>query len=97
MKVGLASVNDHVMSHSVPNVPWGGVNDSGYGRTRGKEGLLEMTTAQSLSVERLVPLPREFFWYPYSELKYNLLRRAMHLLYGPTWRDRLRALSRNPY
>lgn len=97
MKVGLASVNDHVMSHSVPNVPWGGVNDSGYGRTRGKEGLLEMTTAQSLSVERLIPLPREFFWYPYSDLKYSLLRRAMHLLYGPTWRDRLRALSRKPY
>jgi hypothetical protein len=56
-----------------------------------------MTTAQSLSVERLAPLPREFFWYPYSDLKYNLLRRAMHFLYGPTWRDRLRALSRNPY
>jgi succinate-semialdehyde dehydrogenase/glutarate-semialdehyde dehydrogenase len=92
MNVGVASVNDHVMSSSVPNVPWGGVNDSGYGRTRGKEGLLEMTTTQSLSVERFIPLRREFFWYPYTDFKYNLLRRAMHLLYGPTLRDRLRAI-----
>jgi hypothetical protein len=80
------------MSSSVPNLPWGGVNDSGYGRTRGCEGLLDMTRTLSLSVERLRPLPREFFWYPYTSLKYNLLRRVLALLYGPTWRERLRAL-----
>ena len=92
LNVGIASVNDHVMSASVPHMPWGGVNDSGYGRTRGPEGLLDMTVTQSLSVERFKPLPREFFWYPYTPIKYRLLRRVLTLLYGPTWRERLRAL-----
>jgi acyl-CoA reductase-like NAD-dependent aldehyde dehydrogenase len=91
MKVGNAAVNDHVMSASAPHVPWGGVKDSGYGRTRGEEGLLEMTTTQSLSIERLLPLPREFFWYPYSPVKMGLLRRALCFLYAPTWREKLRA------
>ncbi len=92
MQAGNVGVNDHLMSASVPNLPWGGVKDSGYGRTRGREGLLEMTYTQSLSTERLMPLPREFFWYPYTPTKYNLLRRVLRLLYGPTWGDRLRAL-----
>jgi succinate-semialdehyde dehydrogenase/glutarate-semialdehyde dehydrogenase len=91
MKVGNAAVNDHVMSASAPHLPWGGVKDSGYGRTRGEEGLLEMTTTQSLSIERLLPLPREFFWYPYSRTKLSLLHRALQFLYAPTWREKLRA------
>jgi acyl-CoA reductase-like NAD-dependent aldehyde dehydrogenase len=92
MQVGTASVNDHLMSASVPNMPWGGVKDSGFGRTRGREGLLDMTTSQSLSIERLAPLPREFFWYPYKPIKGKLLRRVLRLLYAPTWGERLRAL-----
>jgi acyl-CoA reductase-like NAD-dependent aldehyde dehydrogenase len=92
LNVGVASINDHAMSSSAPHLPWGGVNDSGYGRTRGREGLLDMTRVLSLSVERFAPLPREFFWYPYTPLKYNLLRRALAVMYGPTWRERLRAL-----
>jgi acyl-CoA reductase-like NAD-dependent aldehyde dehydrogenase len=92
LNVGVASINDHALSSSVPNLPWGGVNDSGYGRTRGRDGLLEMTRTLSLSVERFGLLPREFFWYPYTSFKYNLLRRAQTLLYAPTWRERLRAL-----
>jgi acyl-CoA reductase-like NAD-dependent aldehyde dehydrogenase len=94
LNVGNASVNDHAMSASVPNLPWGGNGHSGYGRTRGDEGLLEMTTTQALSVERIVPLPTEFFWYPYTPTKLGLLRRALRFLYGPTWRDRLKALRR---
>jgi acyl-CoA reductase-like NAD-dependent aldehyde dehydrogenase len=92
MQAGSVGVNDHLMSASVPNLPWGGVKDSGYGRTRGREGLLEMTYTQSLSTERLMPLRREFFWYPYTKTKLNLLRRVLRLLYGPTWGERLRAL-----
>ncbi len=92
LNVGNAGVNDHIMSASMPQLPWGGVNDSGYGRTRSTEGLLEMVKTQSLSVERLVPLPREFFWYPYTPTKQSLMRRVIRLLYGPTWGERLRAL-----
>jgi acyl-CoA reductase-like NAD-dependent aldehyde dehydrogenase len=92
MRVGHASVNDHVMSASAPNVPWGGNGESGYGRTRGRQGLLEMTSPQVISSKRGITLPREFFWYPYSPLKKNLMRRAIDLLYADNWRDKLRAL-----
>ena len=53
MRVGHASVNDHVLSASTPNLPWGGVGDSGYGRTRGREGLLDMVQTQVISAHRI--------------------------------------------
>lgn len=92
LQVGHASVNDHVVTASYPQLPWGGVKDSGYGRTRGDEGLLEMTTTQGISVERFEPLPSELTWYPYTPSKNKLLRRIIQFLYASTWQDRLRAL-----
>jgi acyl-CoA reductase-like NAD-dependent aldehyde dehydrogenase len=92
MRVGHASLNDHIVSASAPNLPWGGFGHSGYGRTRGKEGLLAMTEPRVISAERFAPLPREIFWYPYTAAKYALLRRVIYALYAPTLREKLRAL-----
>lgn len=65
---------------------------SGYGRSRGVEGLHDMTYAKVYSAERFAPLPRELFWYPYTPFKYKLLRRFIALYYATTWRERLAAL-----
>jgi acyl-CoA reductase-like NAD-dependent aldehyde dehydrogenase len=97
MRVGHASLNDHIMSATIPYLPWGGVGDSGYGRTRGREGLLDMTYTQAFSAERFAPLPREFFWYPYTEFKTRLLYSFLRFLYAPTLRERIQSLfSKNP-
>ncbi len=90
LHVGVSSLNDHIWSASAPEMPWGGVNASGYGRTRGPEGLLEMTYPHAISYER-ARLPFEPFWLPYTSMKRSLLKRFVHLWYGPTWRDKLKA------
>jgi len=92
IEVGHASLNDHIITASVPQAPWGGVKNSGYGRSRGVEGLYDMTYAKVYSAERVAPLPRELFWYPYTPFKYNLLRRFINIYYATTWRERLAAL-----
>jgi acyl-CoA reductase-like NAD-dependent aldehyde dehydrogenase len=93
MQTGVVSVNEHIISASTPEMPWGGVKASGYGRTRSIEGLLSMTVTQSLSYERF-RLPFEPFWIPYTRLKRTFLRRFIHFWYGPTWRDKLKAFLR---
>jgi acyl-CoA reductase-like NAD-dependent aldehyde dehydrogenase len=94
LKAGHASVNDHLISANLPSLPWGGVGETGYGRTRGKEGLLEMTTTQGVSVDLIpVSVSESLIWYPHTPQKRNLLLRLIALLQAPTRKEWLKALT----
>lgn len=69
-------INDHVTPQGGAEVPWGGVKDSGVGRTRGKEGLQEMTEAKHISVERL-NLDKDPVWFPYTQKTLNWFDRIL--------------------
>ena len=43
-------VNEVVYTHGIAQTPWGGVKDSGYGRTHGRMGLLELVHPQHIHV-----------------------------------------------
>jgi succinate-semialdehyde dehydrogenase/glutarate-semialdehyde dehydrogenase len=92
IRAGDVSINEHAAPAGLAEIPWGGTKESGYGKTRGVEGLLEMCATKHVSWPRF-RTKREMYWFPYSEEKLAKLRLALALLYG-TWRDRLRALFR---
>jgi len=52
LRVGSVSVNDVIVGTAHPAVPFGGVRQSGWGITRGEEGLLAMTVPQVVTVRR---------------------------------------------
>jgi acyl-CoA reductase-like NAD-dependent aldehyde dehydrogenase len=52
LRVGSVSVNDVIVGTAHPAVPFGGVRGSGWGVTRGEEGLLAMTVPQVVTVRR---------------------------------------------
>jgi acyl-CoA reductase-like NAD-dependent aldehyde dehydrogenase len=52
LRVGSVSVNDVIVGTAHPAVPFGGVRQSGWGVTRGEEGLLGMTVPQVVTVRR---------------------------------------------
>lgn len=52
LRVGSVSVNDVLVGTAHPAVPFGGVRASGWGVTRGAEGLLAMTAPQVVTVRR---------------------------------------------
>lgn len=91
LDVGSVSLNEHLLVSGAAEVPWGGIKESGYGRTQGKEGLLALTYAKTVNMDRF-RLPFEPFWYPYNATKCSLARRAVDLLFGPTLGEKLRAL-----
>ncbi len=75
--VGGVSVND-VLSHwAVPGLPVGGLGESGFGYSRGLEGLLEMTRIRSVLSQR-VRMRQELWWYPYSRFRTRLVRALLH-------------------
>ena len=62
---GTVMVNEVVYTHGIPQTPWGGVKQSGYGRTHGRMGLLELVTPQHVHVNRMWFLP-DLWWFRYS-------------------------------
>ena len=54
---GLVIVNDMIVPSADPRVPFGGRGRSGFGVTRGPEGLLEMTAPKVVTVRRTRFLP----------------------------------------
>ena len=94
IEAGDVAVNDHGIASGYPEIPWGGMKDSGYGKTRGKEGLLEMVTLQHLSWPRL-QTRREFIWFPNSIKTLEQVKQGLFLLHG-SWRERVAALRGKP-
>jgi acyl-CoA reductase-like NAD-dependent aldehyde dehydrogenase len=90
IRVGDVAINEHGAPAGLAEIPWGGIKCSGYGKTRGQEGLLEMVVTKHVSWPR-VQTRRELFWYPYTKKGTRALRRGIVLLYG-TWRQRWAAL-----
>ncbi len=52
IKTGFVTINDLIVPTADPRMPFGGVKASGFGTTRGDEGLLEMTFPHVVAVRR---------------------------------------------
>jgi acyl-CoA reductase-like NAD-dependent aldehyde dehydrogenase len=52
LNVGTVLINDVIVGTADPRLPFGGRRESGFGTTRGSEGLLEMTVAKVITVQR---------------------------------------------
>jgi acyl-CoA reductase-like NAD-dependent aldehyde dehydrogenase len=65
IEAGTVMVNEVVYTHGIAQTPWGGIKDSGYGRTHGRMGLLESVHPQHIHVNRLSFLP-DLWWFRYS-------------------------------
>src|ERR1051325_7067863 len=62
---GTVMVNEVVYTHGIAQTPWGGIKDSGYGRTHGRMGLLELVSPQHIHVNRISFLP-DLWWFHYD-------------------------------
>ncbi len=63
---GSVTVNEVLYTHGIGQTPWGGFKDSGYGRTHGKEGLMELVGVQHIHVNRFLYTP-DIWWFGYSK------------------------------
>ncbi len=80
LKVGNVTVNDHLTPSAPPEIHWGGVKQSGVGRTRGMHGLLDYVYEKHVSID-LMPLSSgQLFWTtPMDATRKKLIKRASYL------------------
>jgi succinate-semialdehyde dehydrogenase/glutarate-semialdehyde dehydrogenase len=81
IQAGSVTVNDCCYSYGLPQVPWGGMKDSGVGVTHSKFGLYEFVQVRHIGSEHLAQMKKPY-WYPYSEDAYGALRKATSLMYS---------------
>jgi acyl-CoA reductase-like NAD-dependent aldehyde dehydrogenase len=67
LNTGTVFINDNLFSHAVPQLPWGGVKKSGFGRSHSYFGLLDMVNIKHVSVDRAGA--HQMWWYPYNQDK----------------------------
>lgn len=72
LKVGNVCINDVMINAAVPDLPYGGVKDSGNGRYHGPEGLLAFCH-QTAVLENLYSITSRLSWYPYNQEKIVVL------------------------
>jgi succinate-semialdehyde dehydrogenase/glutarate-semialdehyde dehydrogenase len=73
IEAGTVMVNEVVYTHAIAQTPWGGVKQSGYGRTHGRLGLLELVTPQHIHSNKMPWLP-DVWWFRYSTQAADLFR-----------------------
>ncbi len=83
---GVVVINDMIVPTADPRLSFGGRGRSGYGMTRGAEGLLEMTRLKTVAVRR-------GSWRPHLEEPgpddERLFRSYLGAVHGGTWKGRL--------
>ena len=86
---GMVWTNDHSFSHGACVCAWGGVKDSGLGRSHSKFGFYECVNIKQLAWEP--GWARDLWWQPYDRKLGDAIRYSAQLLYSRNG-NRLQAL-----
>jgi Aldehyde dehydrogenase family len=93
LEAGSVWTNDVAYSYGAGQASWGGVKESGFGRTHSKHGLYACTQVKFVDADRgRVPVP---WWYPYGPLGAEAFRGALGVLYGDGVAGRAQAAWRH--
>jgi len=82
IRAGSVQINDTLSFFGVPDAPFGGVKSSGMGRVHGPEGLRELCEIRQVHYDRIAPLGREPWWFPYSKKAYRAAIRGLPAIFG---------------
>jgi acyl-CoA reductase-like NAD-dependent aldehyde dehydrogenase len=82
IEAGTVMVNDVLATYAAPETPWGGVKQSGIGRTHSAHGLRDLCQVRHINYDRVSLGAREIWWYPYKTGTYKVLLKAAKMLFG---------------
>jgi succinate-semialdehyde dehydrogenase/glutarate-semialdehyde dehydrogenase len=82
IEVGSVMINDVIMHSGVPDMPWGGIKQSGIGVARSDRALKSLCNARHINEELVPALKKDPVWYPYSSKTLENARKVIDLLFG---------------
>ena len=92
LEVGTVTINEVVYTAGLGETPWGGVKDSGFGRTHSEIGLYEFVNVRHIHRPKLrIFTFKSFWWFPYTPFQHSTFRTFFDI-YRLSWFDKLRAI-----
>ena len=82
--VGMSMVNNHSFMGSVPNSPWVGTGDSGYGVTGSELAMKFLARPQLVVIDK--SKVKEIWWYPLNDTALAMVRTVVESLVAPIGR-----------
>ena len=92
IQAGAVTINDHLMSHGLPDTSWGGFKQSGIGRTHGAQGFMEMTQPQMIVDDWFGSFKKNLWWHPYDQKRYDGLKGLVTAFYADSLLKRIRGI-----
>jgi acyl-CoA reductase-like NAD-dependent aldehyde dehydrogenase len=91
IEAGSITVNDHMFSFIEPAAIWGGIKQTGMGRSHGPFGLQELVNIKFVSFDFL-NRKKQLWWFPYDSGLMSLLTKSAILFHHSRVRKKLKAL-----
>lgn len=82
VEAGSVLVNDVLTNGGLPETPFGGIKQSGFGRVMGDESLREMCDVRHVNVDRVAMGSDNPMWFPYTEKGLSVARKLNKVLFG---------------
>lgn len=81
MDSGNLAVNNLIYGFGIGSAPWGGCRESGFGKSHGEEGFLELMNAKHIHSDK-GGYPNDPWWMPYSKESTDLQVEMTQSLFG---------------
>jgi len=91
LETGGVTVNDHMMTFNEPKAIWGGVKQTGQGRTHGPYGLLELSNVKFVCADFSKKHSKQW-WYPYTPSKLPIMEKSLALMHHRRRGEKIKAL-----
>src|SRR5690606_21142191 len=72
LEVGTVYINDCLFSHASPQLPWGGIKQSGFGRSHSHFGLMDLVNIKHINIDAAGGSSR-IWWYPYGPSRIKMM------------------------
>ncbi|MBF0350757.1 MAG: aldehyde dehydrogenase family protein [SAR324 cluster bacterium] len=93
LETGITTINDHVFTHGLPELPWLGWKNSGIGSTHSHLGLEEMTKPKVVNYDLAPNLNSNLWWFPHRKITFDALIDTPKLIFG-SLQERADSLSK---
>jgi acyl-CoA reductase-like NAD-dependent aldehyde dehydrogenase len=91
LEVGSVNINDTMSHFAIPRLPFGGIKESGIGRTHGKKDLMQFTQTRAYVVGK-PPYPFDVATIMRSPGNYTLSAAIIRFFFGTNFRQRTQPL-----